>query len=144
MSPLWAIWPVILRAASSSTGDLGVVPGVKVDADAIRQRAEIAELVQRGGQERRVVSARRGQYAVQRDAVPVHHAGALHALLAAVHRAPAGALAAARSFGDAAVDGDFLQDQADGTVIGFQRDLLEPGEDPRRDLFIAAGADRGG
>jgi hypothetical protein len=75
--------------------------------------------------------------------MPLDHAGALHALLAAVDRAAAGAFPAARSLGDAPVDRDFLQDQADDTVIGLQRDLLQAGEDPGLDPLVAAVPDRG-
>jgi MarR family transcriptional regulator for hemolysin len=35
------------------------------------------------------------------------------------------------------------QDGPGDAVAGVQRDLLEPGEGPRRDPFVAAGADRG-
>jgi hypothetical protein len=65
-------------------------------------------------------------------------------LLAAVHRAAAGALAPSGCLGDAAVNDDLFQDQADDAVIGLQRDLLEPGEDPGFDPFVAALPDRGG
>jgi hypothetical protein len=125
-------------------GFLRVVPGVEVDPDLVRQRAEVIEFVQRSGQERGVVPVRRGQHAVQRDAVPVGHAGALHALLAAVHGAAACAFPAAGRLGDAAVDRQFLQQQADDAVVGVQRDLLEAGEDPGLDPLVTAGADRGG
>jgi hypothetical protein len=40
-------------------GFLRVVAGVEVDPDVIGQRAEVAELVQRGGQQRGVVAVRR-------------------------------------------------------------------------------------
>jgi Transmembrane secretion effector len=40
-------------------------------------------------------------------------------------------------------DSDLLQDQADDTVIGLQRDLPEPGGDPGLNPLAAAGADRG-
>jgi hypothetical protein len=90
------------------------------------------------------VPARQGEHAVQRDAVPLYHAGALHALLAAVYRAAACAFPAAGCLGDAPVDGDFLQEQADDAVVGFQRDLLEFREDPGLDPFVAAVPDSGG
>ena len=96
--------------------------------DEIRQRAQAIEFVQGGGQQR----SRAGSPEPARgpgDAVAAGHAGALHALLAAVDGAAAGALAAAECLDDAPVDRQFLQDQADDAVIGLQRDLLEPGED---------------
>jgi hypothetical protein len=55
-------------------GFLRVVPGVEVDPDVIGQRAQVIEFVQRRGQQRGVVPTRRGQHAVQQDAVAVHHA----------------------------------------------------------------------
>jgi hypothetical protein len=61
-----------------------------------------------------------------------------------VNRAAAGDLAAAGRLGDAAVDGQFLQDQAHDPVIGVAGDRLEPGEDPVPDPLVAAPADRGG
>ena len=75
-------------------GFLRVVPGVQVHPHVTGHRAELAELVQRGRQQQGVVPVRRGQHPVQRNAVAVGHAGALHALLAPVDRAAAGALAA--------------------------------------------------
>ena len=104
----------------------GVVPGVEMHPDEIRQRAQAIEFVQGGGQQR----SRAGSPEPARgpgDAVAAGHAGALHALLAAVDGAAAGALAAAECLDDAPVDRQFLQDQADDAVIGLQRDLLEPG-----------------
>src|ERR1700745_3605396 len=101
------------KAASGqlAAGLVRVVPGVQVHPDVTGQRAELAELVQRRGQQPGVVPVRRGEHAVQREAEPVSHARALHALLAAVHRAASRALAAAGRLGDAAVDDDLFQDQ---------------------------------
>jgi hypothetical protein len=45
------------------------------------------------------------------------------------HRVFNGALAAARRLGDAAVDREFLQDQADDPVIGPAGDVLQLRED---------------
>lgn len=53
-------------------------------------------------------------------------------------------LAASRGFGDRAVDGDLVEDEADDSVVGLQRDLLEPGEDAESYPLVAAVADRGG
>ena len=91
-------------------GLLRVVAGVQVDGDVIRQRADLVEFVQRGGQQRGVVPVRRGQHPAQRDAVALDQEGAFHALFAAVDRAAAGAFPAAGGLGDAPVDGDVLQD----------------------------------
>jgi hypothetical protein len=51
---------------------------------------------------------------------------------------------AAGRFGDAPVDGDAGQGQADDAVIGLPGDRLQVREDPVLDPFIAAFADRGG
>jgi len=67
-----------------------------------------------------------GQDAAQRNAVTVRHSGALQALFAAVDRGPPGDLAAAGGFGDRAVDGDLVDDEADDPVVEVQGDLLEP------------------
>jgi hypothetical protein len=75
--------------------------------------------------------------------VAVDHAGAFHALFPPVNGAAAGAFPAAGRLGDAPVDGDFLQEQADDAVVGLQRDLLEAGEDPGLDPLVAAVPDGG-
>jgi hypothetical protein len=49
-----------------------------------------------------------------------------------------------RGLGDAAVNDDLLHDQVGDAVIGLQRGLLEPGEDPGLGPFVAAFPDRGG
>ncbi len=121
-----------------------VVAGVEVDDDVIRQRADPVEFVQRGGQQRGVVPVRRGEHPAERDALSLDHAGALHAQLAAVDRARARAFPAAGRLGDAPVDGDVLQDQADDAVIGLPGDLLQVREDPGPDPLVAAFPDRGG
>jgi hypothetical protein len=61
-----------------------------------------------------------------------------------VNRAAAGAFAAAGRFGDAPVDQDVLQFQADDAVIGFPRDGLQLLEDAQFYPLVAAPADRGG
>jgi hypothetical protein len=85
-----------------------------------------------------------GQDTAQWNAVTVRHAGAFQTLFAAVDRGTPGHLAAAGGLGDRAVDGDLVEDKADGPVVGLQRDLLEPGEDAELDPLVAAVADRGG
>ena len=64
--------------------------------------------------------------------------------LAAVNRAAAGAVPAAGGLGDAPVDGQVLQHQADHAVIGLPGDLLQLREVPRPDPLVAPFADRGG
>ena len=84
-----------------------------------------------------------GQHPPHQDAVALHQQQPLHAQFPAVNRAAAGALAAAGRFGDAAVNGEFLQDQADDAVIAVPGDLLQPGEDPCPDPLVAAFPDSG-
>ncbi len=59
-------------------------------------------------------------------------------------RAAARAFPAAGGLGDAPVDGQVLQDQADDPVIGLPGDLLQLAEDPGLDPLVTALADRGG
>ena len=125
-------------------GLLRVVAGIQVHPDIVGQRAEVIEFVQRGGQQRGVVPVRRGEHPVQGDAVSLGHERPLHAQLAAVDWAGTRAFAAAGRLGDAPVDGQLLQEQADDAVVGIQRDLLELAEDPGLDPLVAALADRGG
>ena len=125
-------------------GLLRVVARVEMDGDVAGQRPDAAEFVQRGGQERGVVPVRGGQHPAERDALSLNHERPFHAQLAAVDRAPARAFPAAGGLGDAPVDGQVLQDQADDPVIGLPRDLLQLAEDPGLDPLVAAFADRGG
>ena len=76
--------------------------------------------------------------------LPLDHERPFHAQLAAVDRARARAFPAAGRLGDAAVDGDVPQDQADDPVIGLPGDLLQLREDPVPDPLVAALPDRGG
>jgi len=62
----------------------------------------------------------------------------------AVGRAGTGAVPAAGRLGDAPVDGDVPQGQADDPVIGLPRDHLQVREDPGLDPLVAAVPDRGG
>jgi len=117
---------------------------VEVDRDALGERADAVELVQRGGQQRGVVPVRRGQDPAERDAAPVDQQGPLHAEFSPVNGTAAGALAAAGCLGDAPVNGQFLQDQADDPVIGIPGDGLQLREDPQPDPLVAPFPDRGG
>ena len=125
-------------------GLLRVVAGVEVDRDVIRERAEVVEFVQRGGQQRGVVPVRGGEHPAERDAVPLDQERPFHALFPAVDRAGARAFPAAGRLGDAPVDGDVRQDQADDAVIGLPGDRLQVREDPGPDPLVAAVPDRGG
>ena len=70
----------------------------------------------------------------QRDTRRVDGNGALESLFAPVHRAAARHLAAARGFGDAAIDGHVVQDEPDHPVVGGQHHGVQgrhhPGGDP--------------
>jgi hypothetical protein len=68
----------------------------------------------------------------------------LQALLAAVDRATAGDLAAARCLGDAAVDGQVLQLQAEQPVVGGQHGQAQLLGHPQGDPLVAAAPQRGG
>jgi hypothetical protein len=92
-----------------------------MDRDVVGQRPDVAEFVQGGGQQRGVIPLGRGEHPAERDAAPPDHERPFHAQLAAVHRAAARAFPAAGGLGDAPVDGEFLQDQADDPVIGLSR-----------------------
>ena len=84
-------------------GLLRVIACVEVDGDVVRERAEVVEFVQRGGQQRGVVPVRRGEHPAERNALLPDHERAFHAQLAAAGRARAGAVPAAGGFGDAPV-----------------------------------------
>jgi hypothetical protein len=80
----------------------------------------------------------------QRDAGGVGGQGALQALFAAVHRAAPGHLAAAGGFGDAAVDGQVVQLQAEDAVVGGQHQQVQPLAQAERDPLVAAAPQGGG
>jgi hypothetical protein len=115
-----------------------------MDGDVAGRRPDVIEFVQRGGQQRGVMPVRRGQHPAERDAAPLDHERPFHAQFPAVDRAAAGAFPAAGGLGDAPVDGEFFQDQADDAVIGLPRDLPELAEDPGLDPLVAAVPDRRG
>jgi hypothetical protein len=85
----------------------------------------------------------RGGHRGQRDAAGLDGDRALEALLAAIHRAASGDLAAAGRLGDAAVHNQVLQVQAEQPVVGAQHRqtqlLGHPGADP-----LIAAAPQGG
>jgi DNA invertase Pin-like site-specific DNA recombinase len=124
-------------------GFLRVVAGVEVNRDVIRQRAEVIKLVQRGSQQRGVVPVSRRQDPAEGDAAALDQQGPLHAGFAPVNGARAGAFPAVGRLGDASVDREFLQDQADDPVIGLAGDLVQFREAPGPDPLAAALADRG-
>jgi site-specific DNA recombinase len=124
-------------------GGATVVRAIEVDGDVVRQTAELLEPRESGAEERRVVPIGASRNDVQRDAGGVRHQGALESLLAPIDRRPPGHLATARGLGDAAVDGQVVQLQADHPVVRLQRQgvhllahtrcrpLLEPPPDRR-------------
>jgi hypothetical protein len=75
------------------------------------------------------------------DAVPVGHAGPLHAEFPPVNWARAGAFPAAGRLRDAPVDRGFPQDQSEDPVIGLAGDLLQLRENPGPAPLAAAPAD---
>ena len=88
---------------------------------------------------------RGGQDPAERDtAGHLHGDGPLHALFPPVNGTAPGALPAAGRLGDAAVDGDAAQFQADDPVIGLPGDRVQLLEDPGPDPFIPAVPDGGG
>jgi hypothetical protein len=101
-------------AISESLASLArVVAGVEMDGDLVGQRAEIAQQVQGRSQQRRVVALCPDQDPAQRDALALDQHRPFHALFAPVHRGWAGDLAPAGCFGDAPVNGDVVQQQAE-------------------------------
>jgi hypothetical protein len=64
-------------------------------------------------------------------------------LLAPVHRGFPGKLPAAGGLDDAPVHREVLQVQSDDSVVGFQAQLLQGGEDSSGDPFIAPPPDGG-
>jgi hypothetical protein len=115
-----------------------------VHGDVVGQRTQAVQTVQGRGEQWGVVAVGTGQDTTQWNAVPVRHARAFQPLFAAVDRGTPGHLAASGSLGDGAVHGDLVEDEADDPVVGVERDLLEPGEDPQSYPLVAATADRGG
>jgi hypothetical protein len=65
-------------------------------------------------------------------------------LLAAVHRAPTGDLAAAGCLGDAPVNGQVLDLQAEQPVVGGQHGQAQLLGHPEGDPLVAAAPQRGG
>jgi hypothetical protein len=84
-----------------------------------------------------------GQHPAQRDAVALDQDRAFEALFAPVDRGGSGAFTPAGGFGDAAVDGDVLQEQSDDAVVGVAGDAGQRGEHAEGDPFVAAVPDRG-
>ncbi|GAA4060895.1 hypothetical protein GCM10022233_37820 [Streptomyces shaanxiensis] len=88
------------------------------------------------------MAVRPGQDAAERNAIAVGHARAFEALLASVHRGTSGCFATARGLGDGAVDSYLVEGEADGTVVGVERDVFQAHEDAQAYPFITTVADR--
>jgi len=97
---------------------LVVVAGVQVHGRPLGQRTNRVQGIERDGQQAVVAAVGRRGDDAKRDAVALHHQGSLATALAAVDRAWAGNLAAARRLGDAAVHDQVVKLQADEAVIG--------------------------
>src|SRR5215211_51267 len=80
----------------------------------------------------------------QRDALRVDHHRAFDAPLCPVHRAPASLLAPARGLGDATIDGHLGRIEADDSIVGFTRHLLQIVHDPRFYPLVTPATQRGG
>jgi hypothetical protein len=107
------------------------------------QRTDRTDGVQ-GRREQAVIAVvGRGRQRRQRDAGRLDRDRALEALLAAVHGAGSGDLAAAGCLGGAAVHRQLLQLQAEQLVIGAQHQQAQLLGDPGGDPFVAAAAQRG-
>src|SRR3979490_13061 len=142
-SPLWAIWPWRPRPASSSR----VLPESYPESRCAvmssgngPMSASLSRVGANSGESCRLAPA---STRPKGDAEALHHQRAFHALLAPIDRGRAGALAATGGFGDAPAHGNLVQYQADDAVVGVQGDLLELGEQPGLDPFVAAVADCG-
>src|SRR5215211_3841798 len=80
----------------------------------------------------------------QRDALRVDHHRAFDAPLCPVHRAPASLLAPARGLGDATIDGHLGRIEADDSIVGFTRHLLQIVHHPRFYPLVTPATQRGG
>src|SRR5215210_2343531 len=80
----------------------------------------------------------------QGDALRIDCHRAFDALLSPVYRAPASLLTPARSFGDATIDGHLSRIEADDSVIGFARHLLQSVHHPRFYPLVAPPSQCGG
>lgn len=121
----------------------GVIVGVQVHGDVVGQRAEIVQQVQGGREEWGIMAVGRGYDATARYSLTICHAGSLQAELVPVDRGAPGGLAAPEGLGDAAIDGDLFQHEADDAVVCLQDDLSELGEDAEPDPLVAAVPDGG-
>jgi hypothetical protein len=85
----------------------------------------------------------RGRHRPQRDATRLGDHRALEALLAAVHRAWAGGLAAAGRLGGAPVHGQLLQLQGEQPLVGAEHRQAQPFGEPEGDPLVPPAAQRG-
>src|SRR5215210_7342845 len=100
---------------------VGVVGAVEIYARPIWQLSQPLQGVESVGQERRVMVIDRGNDDLEGDAAGVHGHRALDASFSSIHRTPTRFLAAARRFGDAAVDGQVGQFEAEEAIVSFER-----------------------
>lgn len=121
-----------------------VVAGVEVNADVLRYPADLDQRVQRRGEQRRVVAVGWGADDPERDPASVDHHRAFDAQISSVYWTSSGYLAAARRLGDAPVDRDVGQLQADHAVVAVTHDLLELIDHPSIDPLIPASSQRRG
>jgi hypothetical protein len=104
------------------SGDVGVVSAIEVDTHPLRQPSDGVQSV---AQERRVETVCGGRDDSESDALGVHGRRALDASFSAIHRALACLLTAARSFGDAAIDGHLGELKTDDPIVGFEHNLAQ-------------------
>jgi hypothetical protein len=110
---------------------LVVVAGVQMHHRPLRQPCHHRQGVEGGGQQPVVAAIGRRCHHTQRDALRVGDQRAFQALLAAVHRAWPGGLAAAGRLGDAPVHRQLLQLKAERPLVGAKHCQPEPVGNPR-------------
>src|SRR5215208_2939592 len=124
-------------------GGVTVIGAVEMYARPIGQLSQSLYGVESVGQERRVMAIGRGDDDREGDAASVHGHRALDASFSSVHRTPTRFLAAARRLGDAAVDGQVSQFEAEEAVVSFERHLPKVIHHPGFDPLVAPTAQRG-
>jgi hypothetical protein len=98
--------------------------------------------IQRGLQQGRVVPVGRRGHRGERDAGGIDRQRALHALLASIHWAASGHLAAAGRLGDTAIDGEVGQVQTDHPIVGVEHEGEKRVHHAERDPRVPAAAQR--
>src|SRR5215203_4137288 len=134
--------PAILQPLA---GELGVIASIQIHARPIeRDSNRLRGVFESGDQKRRIVAIGWGAETPYGDALSVYGRGALGALFAPVHRAPACLLAAARSFGCVAVYRHLRKLEADVSVVGFEHYRPQGVDHTSLYPLVAALAQRGG